>query len=325
VRFTVFALMVGLAARVAAQPAPESIVLAGADPELRIALAGALAPAGMSVIAVGPVPAPAVDALSTASRELADRAHASATVWLLASGGKSTLITYDRERDRVLVREMSYTLPLGPTQAAEVARAARTMLRALRVTPDVDQPPPRVEDAPAIRDIGAVRDTPLLAASAMFGVRLNAPDNDVGGAIAVVWRPDRLGAALVAELAPSADIVEPTFTGTLLDGAVAVLGRMPLAVAPRIRVIPTAGLAIHLVRLHGALDTMEPIRSTRIDPAARLGVAATYEVNPNLDIGVTMSVDCLVSRQRYETGAAEILVIPRLQAMFGAIVTLRVL
>src|SRR5438046_1473341 len=151
VRFLVLTIVVTtvLAARVTAQPAPESIVLAGTDPELRIALAEALAPAGMSVIAVGAVPAPAVDALSTASRDLADHEHASATVWLLASGGNSaTLITYDRERDRVLVRELRYTLPLGPTQAAEVARAARTMLRALRVTPDVDQPPPRVEDAP---------------------------------------------------------------------------------------------------------------------------------------------------------------------------------
>lgn len=311
------------AAHAAAQPATESIVLAGGDPELQIALSEALAPAGMTVIAVGVVPAPGIDTLSTAARGLADRQHATATVWLIAGAADTaTLITYDRERDRLLVRALPYALPLDATHAAEVARTARTMLRALRVTPDIDQPPPRVEDAPGIRNASG---EPLLAASAIVGVRVGAPDADVGGAVAVIYRPDRLGAMLAAELSPSTDIAVPSFSGTIIDGAIAALGRMPIEVVPRVHVIPHAGLALHIVRLRGTLDTMEKVRTTQFDVAARVGAAATYTLGQNLDVGLAISIDILLDRQRYAAGNAEVLVIPRLQTMIGAIATLRVL
>src|SRR5512140_2559477 len=162
--------VVCVAATVRAQPT-ESIVLASPEAVFQSALDDALAPAGIAVIAAGNVPPPSLAALSAASRELADRAHATATVWLIEGAGEATLVTYDRERDRLLVRQLPYALPLSATQAAEAARTARTMLRALRVTPDVDQPPPLVEDAPAIRETVVVPVRPALAASAVLGVR----------------------------------------------------------------------------------------------------------------------------------------------------------
>ncbi|HEX7699111.1 MAG TPA: hypothetical protein VF403_00230, partial [Kofleriaceae bacterium] len=81
----VLATIVVLVARAAAQPVSESIVLAGSDPVFQSALDEAVAPAGFGVIRASDVTAPSLGALSTASRELADRLHATATVWLIAS------------------------------------------------------------------------------------------------------------------------------------------------------------------------------------------------------------------------------------------------
>jgi hypothetical protein len=326
-RVPVGAVVVGLAWLAAvprAQPV-ESIVLAGSDVVFQSALGDALAPAGMSVVGAGDVPAPELAALGAASRELADRAHATATVWLIASGHEATLVTYDRERDRVLVRQLPFGLPLSPTQAAEAARTARTMLRALRVTPDVDQAPPHVEDAPAIRDTAVVRERPSLAASGTVGIRFGAPTTDLGALFALAWRPDRLGLAVAVGLGPTSDVVAPAFLGTVFDGALALIGRAPLEVARRIRVAPSAGLALHVIRLRGALDTMQPIRTTRFDVAGRLGMSATYRLNSNLEVGISAAVDCLLERQRYEAGTEQVLVIPRLQMLIGAVATVRVL
>ena len=320
------AVVVAASMPAAAAPAPESIALAASDPVFAAALDEALAPAGMAVIAAGDVPAPSIAGLSTASRELADRLHATATVWLIEAPPGATLVTYDRERDRVLVRELPYALPLSAPQAAEAARTARTMLRALRVTPDVDQPPPLAVDAPAIRETVVVRDAPQrLSASAIFGVRVGAPSTDVGGAILVAWRPDELGIAVSAELGPTDDIMLPTFTGDAVDGAAAVLARLPIRITPKIRLATMLGAALHIIRLHGALDVGTPIHLTRFDPAARAGLVATYSLGRDLDAGVAITFDCLLDRQKYETGSEAVLDVPRFQAMIGGIVTLRVL
>ena len=319
------AAVVAVSIPAAADPAPESIALAAADPAFGAALDDALAPAGMAVIPAGEIPAPSIASLSTASRELADRLHSTATVWLIAAPTGATLVTYDRERDRLLVRELPYTLPLSAPQAAEAARTARTMLRALRVTPDIDQPPPLAIDAPAIREIVAVRESTRLSEGAVLGMRIGAPATDVGGALQLVWRPDRLGLAISGELGPTDDIMLPTFTGDAVDGAVAVMARMPFQITPKVRIAPMLGVAVHVIRLHGALDVGTPVRITRFDPAARAGLAATYELGPNLDAGVAISLDCLLDRQKYETGSEAVLDVPRVQGMIGAIVTLRVL
>lgn len=311
--------------RASAQPAPEWIVVAADDPAFRSALALALGPAQMNVIVVANQPAPSVGELSSASRALADREHATATIWLTPATTGATLVTYDRDRDRLLVRELPFLLPLSPFQAAEAARTARTMLRALRVTPDVDRPPPLEADAPDIREAAPVRDRPMFAASAVLGLRVHAPGNDVGGSFSLIWRPDDLGAALVGEISPSAEVPGPAFVGTALDTAVAALARWPARVAPRIRIVSSAGAAVHFVRLRGELDTQQALHGTRVDPAARAGVAATYRLAGGLDVGVAVSVDCLLQRQRYEVLDQEVLEIPRFQTLIGAIATFQVL
>jgi len=317
--------IVCFAVRASAQPAPEWIVVAADDPAFRSALALALGPAQMNVIVVANQPAPSVGELSAASRALADREHATATIWLTPAATGATLVTYDRDRDRLLVRELPFLLPLSPFQAAEAARTARTMLRALRVTPDVDQPPPLEADAPEIREAAPVRDRAMFAASAVLGVRVHAPGTDVGGAFSLIWRPDDLGVALVGEISPSAEVPGPAFVGTALDTAVAVLARWPARVAPRIRIVSSAGLAVHFVRLRGELDTQQALHGTRVDPAARAGVAATYRLAGGLDVGLAISVDCLIQRQRYEVLDEEVLEIPRFQTLIGAIATFQVL
>src|SRR5262245_35190955 len=96
----------------------------------------------MAVVSVGDVAPPTIADLAAESRRLADREHATATVWLMPATSGATLVTYDRHVDRLLVRELPYPSPLSATQAAEAARMVRTMLRALRVTSDPDQAPP---------------------------------------------------------------------------------------------------------------------------------------------------------------------------------------
>src|SRR5205085_3227200 len=105
-------------------------VVATADRTLLSALADAFAPIGMTIVEVADVPPAAIGELATSSRTLAEREHAGAVVWFLVDRDGATLVAYDREIDRVLVRPLKYTPPLSPERAAETARAARTMLRA---------------------------------------------------------------------------------------------------------------------------------------------------------------------------------------------------
>lgn len=324
-RILVAIALVLAAGRAWAQPATETIVLAGADPIFQAALDEAVAPAGLGVIRAGDVTAPSIGALATASRELADRLHATATVWMIASPNGITLVTYDRERDRLLIRELAFALPLSAPHAAEAARIARTMLRALRTSPDVDQPPPRAEDAPAIRAEVVAHDERRLAVGALVGGRFGAPDDDLAGQLAVIWRPDELGFAITGELAPSADVSTPAFTGTVIDIAAAAVARLPILVVPGVRVVPSAGLAIHTLRLRGALATEQPIHDRRFDVAARAGVVATYRLGRDLDVGLGVTFDLLLSRQNYQAGSMQVLVIPRFQALIGALVSFRVL
>ncbi len=170
--------------------APEVVVVASSEATFRAALQDALAPTGMEVVAVGDEP-PSVAELSVTARAIADREHASSTVWLIAAADKTTLVAYDRDVDRVLVREVPYVIPLTAAQAAEIARMARTMLRALRVTPELDLPLPRVAEArversrvdvPAVArvDVAPIVRVGQLAISGGGGVRVGAAANDAG-------------------------------------------------------------------------------------------------------------------------------------------------
>jgi len=295
----------------------EPIVFVGADPAFSSALDDALLPAGMDVLPVGILPAPALAEFAARSRELADREHATATVWLLPAQNGATLVAYDRGVDRLLVRELPYRLPLSATQAAEAARMVRTMLRALRVTPDGDLAPPSV--AP----VGPP--PPLLAASLGIGAWFAAPGTDsaLAGSLTVAWRPHGLGAAVTGMLAPSADVMTVTFDGRISDVVIAAEARKALLLPPAIRVTPAAGIALHLLRLTGSFGGGSELSSRRYDPAVRLGVTAGYALPRGVEVGISVSADCLLQRQRYQVASEEILVIPRLQVVTGIVVGLR--
>src|SRR3569832_99914 len=313
------------AAHAGAQPVTEAIALAGSDPVFQAALGDAVAPAGRGVTRAAEVAPPSLGGLSAAARELADRLHATATVWLLESPHGLTLVTYDRERDGLLIRELPFALPLSAEHAAEAARIARTMLRALRTSPDVDQPPPRVEEAPKLRAEVAAPIERRLAVAALVGGRFGAPDGDLAGQLGVAWRPDELGFALTGELAPSAAVTTSAFTGTVVDVAVAAVARWPLELIPNLRVVPIAGLALHTIRLRGALSTDHPIHDRQFDLAARGGVAAMYRVGRELDVGIGITADVLLDRQDYKAASMQVLIVPRLQAMIGLLASFRVL
>lgn len=314
-------LVVGLliSAAVADARPGEPLVLVAIDTAFTSALDDALLPAGMDIVPVTAASPASPGDLPVRSRELADAQHAAGTVWLLPSSAGSTLVAYDRHVDRLLIRELPYRAPLSAMQAVEAARMVRTMLRALRVAQDTDTTPP--QDTPVAP---AGTPEPWLAASLGIGTWIEAPgaSANLAGSLAIAWRPHGLGAALGTQLAPSADLMTPTFTGSVRDVVIAGEGRYAIAVAPAVRITPAAGAALHVIALRGGFGGSE-LRSRRYDPAVRLGATATYALPRGVDLGVAVSADCLLRRQEYAAGSEEILVVPRLQIMTGVFVGLR--
>ena len=328
VRVTVAVLLACAVAPAAAQP-KETVALASSDPSFRAALAAALSPSGTGVIDVEAEP-PALGDLTAGSRAVADREHATGTVWLIAAPSGSTLVAYDRAVDRVLVRELPYTLPLSATQAAEAARVTRTMLRALHAMPEAEQtPPPKpppVAEIP-IAPVAPVERAPILGASLAADVHLWGPASDVvpAAALTAIWRPTALGIAAEIALAPSADLVTPAFDGGVRDSTVAIAGRFPLRVTPHLAVAAELGAALHFVRVEGVLVDGEPIDTTAIDPALRFGFTGAYAVSREVEIGLGVATDTLLRRQMYDAGSDRILIISRLQVVVGAFVSMQIL
>lgn len=309
---------------------PQVIVLASADPAFRTALDEALAPTGLRVLFANDAPPAGIGDLTSASREIADREHATATVWLLfAADGGATLVAYDRSADRVLVRSLPYASPLDAAQAAEAARMARTMLRASSI-PDPD-PPPRVVTkepvVPAIVTLAPPSPPHTLAIDVDLGVRLRGPGTTAAatGALAVTWRPDRLGLTLGGRFSPSAEVRTEAFMGQISDQSLALSARIPLRASRQITVAGTVGLAIHVVDLKGDLG-VERIDDRRFDPAARVGMSATYALGPSISVGIAVSADWLLLRQTYETATeVVVLTVPVIQLSTGVLLTARIL
>ncbi len=331
--------VLGLSASSAvASPAQEIVVVATGEDAFRGALQDALAPAGMTVIAVPDLP-PSLAELSIVARQIAEREHATSTVWLISGAGQTTLVTYDRDVDRVLVREVPYPTPLTSAQAAEIARMARTMLRALRVTAELDLPLPRVAEARVERTRAAEPAPPpppprfvrrprtsVLAASAAANLRVGTAANDVGfdGRLAVVWRPDGIGLDLQLSVGNRGELASATFTGRISDHSLAVLMHVPVLTGPNVHVVGLVGAAGHALAVTGVLDSTE-VSVLRFDPAIRLGVVASYEIGQRLDVGIAMSADGLLRRQKYQVESTELAVVPRVQLATGFIVTFRLL
>ncbi len=300
---------------VAAARDREPIALVTADAAFASALDDALVPA--EIVSIGAQPAPSAAELTTRSRELADEQRATATVWLLPAPHGAMLVAYDRSVDRLLVRELPYRLPLSAAQAAEAARMARTMLRALRVAAESDAEPEPV-------GVPTSPPQPMIGASIGVGAWFAAPGNDsaLAGSLAIGWRPHGLGAAVTATLAPRANVVTMTFGGTVRDVVIGAEARRALLLSPSIRITPAAGVAMHLVTLTGSFGG-SPLTSHRYNPALRVGVSAGYALPRGIEVGVAVTADYLLMRQRYEAASEEILVVPRLQVVTGVLVGLR--
>lgn len=316
VRVLVVAAMVASSALAAAERATtENIVVIGVDSQLTEALQDALVPA--AIVVLSEVGTPSLGDLPARSREVADRSQASATIWLVPAGIGTTLVTYDRAADRMLVRELPYQSPLSGTQAAETAQIVRTMLGALRDRPEADRTPPP-PPPPILRD-------PQLAVSVGAGVWIAAPaaDGALAGTLTAAWRPHGLGVAAMAAIAPSAEVMTSTFAGRVRDLAFAAEVRNAIVLAPRWRISPGFGMALHAIRFTGSFAGGDDLASTRYDPALRIGLTLGYEL-PNVEVGLAVSADCLLRRQKYEDAASQqILVIPRFQGITGFVVGVR--
>jgi hypothetical protein len=314
----------------AAPAAADSVALATTDPSFHRALSDALATTGMTVVIASDAAPPALAELTAGSRALADREHATATVWLVPAESGSTLVAYDRGVDRVLVRELPYRVPLTTTQAAEAARMTRTMLRALRVMPQSEPPPKEVVTPPPQGpDVVVPVEPPaeaMFAATLALDLHVPAPGSDATpvAAVAVTYRPERFGVMVSAELAPTSNLTAAAFTGDVRDTTFAAVVRAPLRVEPKIVVAAEAGLALHLIHLRGVLVDGEPVDTTGVDPAIRLGATAGYAVRANLLIGFGISADTLIVRQVYDAGMDHVLEVPRLQIVGGISAALQI-
>jgi hypothetical protein len=322
--------VVAVSSRAIADPARDRVVVATTDEAFRGELADALGPSDFSLVVVDE-PIPTLADVTRISRGLADREHATAAVWLVASPNGSTLVTYDRGVDRVLVRTIAFAPPLSPAQGAEAARMARTMLRALRVTPDINLPPPHPDEARAIRASAAAfaiaphRGPALIGVVLGVGVHVHPPGAGAAaaGSAMVIWRPDELGVAIAGDYAPSSSFATSTFTGAAHDDSVALLARWPVALAS-FRLVALAGPALHITGLRGQASDGEMPAITHVDPAVRGQVIGAYALDRTVDVGVAVAGDYVADRQRYSFDASEVLAIPRFQVLAELVLTLAV-
>jgi hypothetical protein len=307
---------------------PQRVVVAASDRVLVNALGDVFAPEGTIVIAVSDAPPAGIATLTAVSRTVAEREHADAVVWLLVDPEGATLVAYDRKVDRVLVRPLPYAPPLSAAGAAETARAARTMLRALTIADEPERSlPPVVIEKPVIVTVPTPpRPWPNLAAMAGFGGRYGrlGEDGVIEGQIAVAWRPDMLGVVAMAALSPRASVSNPAFTGEVSDNSFALCARMPFQIVPRIGVAGLVGPAVHAVDIKGTQGA-EEVRALRFDLAARFGATGVYALSNRFDVGLSVSMDTLLRRQKYEVAGGQMLVMPRLQVSVGLMVAVRIL
>lgn len=295
------------------------VVVVAADPAFLEATTDAFVTS--RIRGVGALPTPALGELAAESRRLATAHVAVSTIWLSAASSGATLVTYDVAADRFLVRELPYSLPLTATQAAEAARMVRTMLRALRSSNDdsiVTAATPVGVEPPAPR-------APIFVASLGAGAWFAAPEAYATPQtwLAIAWNPRGLGVSVSAAFAPAANLDVGMFHGDVRDVVVAADVRMALRAAPSVWVTGGVGIATHVVSFGGAFEGSDRIEHTRLNPAARVAVSTTVELPRAIDVGLAVSADTLLQRQRYEAGAERILLVPRVQLMTGLFVGFR--
>lgn len=299
----------------------ENVVVAGRDAALVAALGDALAP--QHVVAVDDIAPASVGELTAASRQVVARENAAAAIWLIHDGTITTLVAYNRDADRVLLRTVPYSPPLDDAQAAVTARSARAMLRALAL--DEESTPEPAPIAVVVKP-EAEPAAPQLATMAGLGARFGSPGTTSNGllTLAVIWRPRTVGVALDLALGLAPDIDGTNFEGSIGDRSFAAVARLPLAVAPATTIALSGGFAVHALRFAGETP-MRTIIDWKFDPAARLGASTAYAFREGVEIGLALAADYLLRRQRYEVEGEEILVMTPFQLMAAISLTVQVL
>jgi hypothetical protein len=304
-----------------AEDVEPTVIVISADATFEEALRDALL--DRRVQRIGPAPSPTLAELGAQSRRLADRFAAVATVWLSPASAGATLVTYDRTADRFLVRELAYALPLTPTQADEAARMVRTMLRALRS--EDDDAIARSAGGASKAALPVPEPPPHFGAGLGVGAWLASPEAYAAPQVtlALAWRPHGLGAAVAATFAPAADVESASFEGNVRDVVVAAEVRRALRVAPTVHVTPGLGAALHVLSFEGAFGAGPLLVSRRYNPALRVGLLTDVALPYALELGLGVSADCLLQRQRYEAGNERILIVPRVQLLMAAFIGVR--
>jgi len=296
------------------------VVFVGQDAELVDALKLVMEGNNTGVKAIGDRATPSLAELGPESRRLADGHGAIATVWLSPTAAGATLVTYERSADRFVVREVPYKLPLDATQAAETARMVRVMLRAVRDRNDeaaITKGTPRTP-VPRAQD-------PHVSASAGAGAWFAGPDAIANPmtTLAIAWRPHGLGAAISATLGASTEVETPSFSGDVRVVRFGAEARKALQIAPSVRVTPGVGAAIHAVSLDGRFGASDMVSSRRYNAALGVSAVVGIALPHRVELGLSVSADCLLQRQRYAAGTEEILDVPRIQAMMAILIGIR--
>src|SRR5205823_2091607 len=125
-----------------------------------------------------------------------------------------------------------------------------------RITPDSDLPPPHAAEAPATHP-PPPHAPPLVATSLVLGMRARGPADDVAfaGGAAITWRPDEIGLVASGSFSAASDVMAGAFSGAIRDDAFAIAAQVPIIPRARWWLLASAGAALHVVSLRGALAT----------------------------------------------------------------------
>ena len=91
-----------------------------------------------------------------------------------------------------------------------------------------------------------------------------------------------------------------------------------------VRVTPGLGFALHALGLGGQFSaSSDRVHSRRYDPALGISTLVGITLPHRLELGASVTADCLLRRQRYAAGTEQILDVPRIQAMIAILIGIR--
>ncbi len=293
-------------------PAPargERLVLATADAELEAACALALGAWRVDIVtATDRVPSTRLPEASREADAIA-RAHgARAVVWVAGgeAGAAPGLWLYDVAQRRVIVTQLPAGLPFDAPTAAAVALTIKTLLRTSEVAPPAERlavpRPPRVKRVALEARAGLrARPAPGLRWEPRFGV----------GGVWSLAAGGRLAVAAGVRAGPGSDIERGDFVGRYHDTALAVGGRAAVAFGRRLRLVPAAGVSLHIDGVSGSSASAKGSASTRrYNPMLDAGATLELGLGPDLRVALGVEAGVRLRRQRFLVAEEEVFDLP---------------